>query len=62
GIRTRTAIQREDFKSHKYFYNQQLTSTTNNNPPHLTTPKSRPLNGLPESRFCWQLLLVAVVD
>ena len=48
--------------SNKYLYNQQLTSTTNNNTLHLTTPKSRSLKGLPKTRFCWQLLTSTVTD
>ena len=49
-------IRAGDFKSCKYLYYQQLTSISTNIRPHLSTPKSRPLNGLPESRFCRQVL------
>ena len=55
-------IRSGDFMSHKYLYNQQLTPATINNTQHPTTPKSRPSNGLPRSRFYWHLLTIAAAN
>jgi hypothetical protein len=49
-------------KSYKYLYYQQLNSITTNTTPHLPTPKLNRLHGLPDSPFCWQLLIATAAD